>query len=202
VELVTEIIRDFYNNTTAGYKGVTQIFNRIKKTGIQLSRILEKVREYIAACDIYSRTKHKRYKPYGLIKSPDIPDRPWESMAWDFITKLLELKELINNAQHDSILIITDRLIKFGYFLPYRKSSITKKLVYIFLRRIVANYKFLKKMILDRDKLFILKFWQALTAKIGTRAKLLIVFHPQTDGQIERINQNMEQYLRYYVNYK
>jgi hypothetical protein len=123
-------------------------------------------------------------------------------VAWDFIIKLPELKELISNAQHDSILIITNRLTKFGYFLLYREASITEELVYIFLRRIVANYGFLKKIILDRDKLFILKFWQALTAKIGTRAKLSTTFHSQTDGQTERINQNMEQYLRYYVNYE
>jgi hypothetical protein len=76
VESVTEIIRDFYDDTTAGHKGVTQILNRIKRAGIQLFKILEKIREYIAACDIYSRTKHRRHKPYGLIKSPDVPDGP------------------------------------------------------------------------------------------------------------------------------
>ena len=114
-------------------------------------------------------------------------------MAWDFITKLPESKELISNAQYDSILIITDRLTKFGYFLPYRESSTAKKLAYIFLRRIVANHGLLKKIISDRDKLFTSKFWQALIAKIGIRAKLSIIFHPQTDGQTEKINQNMEQ---------
>ena len=56
-----------------------------------------------------------------------------------------------------------------------------KKLIYIFLRRIVDNHGFFKKIILDRDKLFILKFWQALTVKIGIRAKLSIAFYPQTD---------------------
>jgi hypothetical protein len=80
-------------------------------------------------------------------------------VAWDFIIKLPELKELISNAQHDSILVITDKLTKFGYFLPYRKSSIAKELVYIFLRRIMANHGLLREIILDRNKLFILKFW-------------------------------------------
>jgi hypothetical protein len=98
-------------------------------------------------------------------------------VAWDFIIKLPESKKPISNTQYDSILVITDRLTKFGYFLPYRKSSIAKELVYIFLRRIVANHGLLKKIILDRDKLFILKFWQALTAKIGIRAKLSTAFH-------------------------
>jgi hypothetical protein len=98
-------------------------------------------------------------------------------VAWDFITKLPESKELISNAQHDSILIITDRLTKFGYFLPYRKSSIAEELAYIFLRRIIANHGLLREIISDKDKLFTSKFWQALTAKIRTRAKLSTAFH-------------------------
>jgi hypothetical protein len=98
-------------------------------------------------------------------------------VAWDFIIKLPELKKLISNAQHDSILVITDRLTKFGYFLPYRESSTAEELAYIFLRRIVANYGLPKEIISDRDKLFTSKFWQSLTAKIRTRAKLSIIFH-------------------------
>jgi hypothetical protein len=75
VESTIKIIRDFHDNTTAGHKKATQIFNRIKKTGIQLFRIIEKIREYITACDIYSRIKYRRYKSYKLIKSPTMPDR-------------------------------------------------------------------------------------------------------------------------------
>ena len=66
----------------------------------------------------------------------------------------------------------------------------------------MANHELPRKIISDRDKLFTSKFWQVLTAKIGTRTKLSTVFHPQTDRQTERINQNMEQYLRCYINYE
>jgi hypothetical protein len=99
-------------------------------------------------------------------------------VAWDFIIKLRELKELISNAQHDLILVITDRLTKFGYFLPYRETNIAKKLAYIFLKRIVANYGLLRKMISDRDKLFISKFWQVLIIKIRIRIKFSTAFYP------------------------
>ena len=98
----------------------------------------------------------------------------------------------MSNAQHDSILVIIDRLTKFGYFLPYREASTAEELTYTFLRRIIANHGIPKEMISDRDKLFTSKFWQALTAKIGTRTKLSTAFYPQTDGQTERMNQNVE----------
>jgi hypothetical protein len=67
-------------------------------------------------------------------------------VAWNFIIKLPELKKLKNNAQYNSILIITNKLTKFGYFLPYKKSNIIKELAYIFLKRIVANHGLLKKI--------------------------------------------------------
>ena len=45
------------------------------------------------------------------------------------------------------------------------------------------------------------KFWQTLTAQLGIKHKCSTAFHPQTDGQTERMNQTVEQYLRAYVNY-
>ena len=60
----------------------------------------------------------------------------------------------------------------------------------------------LREIITDRDKLFISKFWQTLIAQFGTNHKLSTSYHPQTDGQTERINQILEQYLRFYVDFK
>jgi hypothetical protein len=69
-----EIIRNYHDDITAGHKKVIQIFEKLKKTGIQLPQIAEKVRKYIAACDTCSRTKYNKYKLYGLIKSSEVPD--------------------------------------------------------------------------------------------------------------------------------
>ena len=48
---------------------------------------------------------------------------------------------------------------------------------------------------------FISKFWKIIMTEIGTKIKLLIAYHPQIDGQMERTNQSLETYLRYYINY-
>jgi hypothetical protein len=70
------------------------------------------------------------------------------------------------------------------------------------MRHIVANHGMPREIISDRDKLFTSKFWTSMTALLGTKRKMSTAFHPQTDGQTERINQTMEAYLRCYVNYK
>ncbi len=102
---------------------------------------------------------------------------------------------------YDSILVIVDRLIKYSYFIPFIKNGNTLQFIYVFIRNIVANHRMPRELISDGDKLFTSHFWQALTARLGVRYRLSTAFHPQTDGQTERTNQILEQYLRYYVNY-
>jgi hypothetical protein len=73
----------------------------------------------------------------------------------DFVIKLLFLRDLIIGIEYDSILVVTDRLIKYTYIILYLEASTAENLVYIFLRVIIANYSALEEMISDRNKLFI-----------------------------------------------
>jgi hypothetical protein len=63
-------------------------------------------------------------------------------MALDFITKLPLFRELITRVIYNSIIVVTDRLTKYAYFIPYLKSSLAEDLAYIFHKYIVANYGF------------------------------------------------------------
>ena len=54
--------------------------------------------------------------------------------------------------------MITDRLIKYKYFLSYKKVTFTEDLTYTFLRMIVANHELSNEIVLNKDKLFISKF--------------------------------------------
>jgi hypothetical protein len=91
-----------------------------------------------------------------MIQSLDIPKTPWTSIILDFVIKLLLLRDLITRVEYDSILVITDRLIKYTYIILYLEANIIEDLAYMFLRVVVANYSALEKMISNRNKLFIL----------------------------------------------
>jgi hypothetical protein len=110
-------------------------------------------------------------------------------VALDFITKLLPFKELITGVIYDSIMIVTDRLTKYVYFISYLESSLAEDLAYIFYKYIMANHRFPQRIISDRDKLFTSRFWKLLMDLLGVYHKLLIAYHPQTDEQTERLNQ-------------
>jgi len=100
---------------------------------------------------------------------------------------------------YDSIWVITDRLTKYGYFIPYIEASTAKDLAYAFTRVVIANHGVPKTVISDRGTIMNSKFWKTLTARLGIRWKPSTAYHPQTDGQTERLNQTLEQYLRCYV---
>jgi hypothetical protein len=79
-------------------------------------------------------------------------------VALDFIIKLPLFKELITGVIYDSIMVVTDRLTKYAYFISYFESSLAKDLAYIFYKYIVANHRFSQRIISNKDKLFISRF--------------------------------------------
>jgi hypothetical protein len=93
---------------------------------------------------------------------PKILISAWKSIALDFIVKLSPLKEVFIGVTYDSILVVTDRLIKYAYFIPYKEGLTAEELVYTFNRNIITNYGILEEIISNRDKLFISNFWKSL----------------------------------------
>jgi hypothetical protein len=105
----------------------------------------------------------------------------WQDMALNFVTKLPLFKKPITGVTYDSIMIITDRFTKYAYFIFYLESSLAEDLAYIFYRYVMANYGFLQRIINDRDKLFISRFWKFLMDLSGVYYKLLTAYYLQTD---------------------
>ena len=93
---------------------------------------------------------------------------------------------------YNLILVITNRLTKYGYFIPYKEASLAKNLAYIFYKYMVGNYGLPEEIISDQNKLFILKFWKSLINLVGTKHNLSTSYYPQTNRQTEKLNQTLE----------
>jgi hypothetical protein len=96
--------------------------------------------------------------------------------------------------------VAVDKLTKYAHFIPYSNQSTAEHLGHIVLDRLIRYHGLPKVIISDRDKLFTSNYWKTLVGATGIHHKLSTAFHPQTDGQTERVNQTLEQYLRHYVN--
>jgi hypothetical protein len=160
----------------------------------------KQVETVVSECDLCNKSKASRHAPYGLLQPLPVPQKAWKSIAFDFIVKLPLSKEPMTGVTYDSIWVVTERVTKYGYFVPYKESSDARELAYAFLKTVVSQHGLPDEIISDRDKLFTSKFWKSLMAQLGANHKLSTAFHPQTDGQTERLNQTLEQYLRSYVN--
>jgi len=154
------------------------------------------IKQYVKNCHICQRTKVVRHAPYGLMKPNEAPDRPWKSISMDFI------KDLPKWEGHDAILIVIDRLTKMAHFLPCTKEMNSRQLSELFMREIFRLHRLPKDIITDRGSIFTSDLGKETTKQLGIERRLSIAFHPQTDGQTERTNSTLEQYLRAYVNYQ
>jgi len=71
----------------------------------------------------------------------------------------------------------------------------------LFLDYVWKLYRLPKTIISNRGRQFVFAFWKKLTTRLYIKALLSIVYYPETDGQTERANAIMEQYIRIYTSY-
>lgn len=201
VKYTHELFKEYHEHPLHGHQGIAKTLSRIRRTyDFPIARDVAK--DVIHNCDVCNKAKSAKHAPYGELRPIAPPDRAWGTIAMDFIVKLPLSKEPMTNVQYDSILVITDKLTKYAYFVPYKEASNAKELAYAFMKNITSQHGVPQQIITDRDKLFTSNFWKALMDKLGLKHKLSTAFHPQTDGQTERLNQTLEQYLRSYVSWK
>ena len=103
---------------------------------------------------------------------------------------------------NDAILVVVDRLSKMHHLVACRTTIDVPTLVELYLRHIWKHHGLPLTITTDRGTQFTSEFWKSVCQCLHVTRKLSTAFHPQTDGQTERINAIMEQYLRAYVNYQ
>ena len=139
--------------------------------------------------DTCQRDKASRHKKYGLLDPLEVPYRPWSSILIDWIIELPE------SAGCTQIWVIVDRLPKMAHFIPLKTGVIVVELAQAFQLVIWKLYGLPDEIITDRDTKITSLFWQKLMDLIGIISKMTTAFYLWSDGQTERINQILEEYL-------
>jgi len=191
----TNLIRRHNDILQAGHGGTAKTTELVQRK-YYWPKMRETIKQYVKSCDICQRTKVVRYAPYGLMKPNEAPDQPWKSISMDFITDLLLWRGL------DAVLNVIDRLTKMAHFIPCTKDMDAKEFQETFLREIFRLHGLPRDIITDQGSIFTSDLWKETTKKLGIERRLSTDFHPQTNGQTERANSTLEQYLRAYVNYQ
>jgi transposase InsO family protein len=109
----------------------------------------------------------------------------------DFIVGLIRTQ-----SGYDSIWVILDRLTKVAHFIPVKTTYPGPRLAELYMSRIVCLHGVTKKIVSDRGTQFTSMFWERLHETLDTQLRFSSSYHPQTDGQTERVNQILEDMLR------
>jgi hypothetical protein len=149
------------------------------------------VAEYVALCNNCHRVKAERQRPAGLLQPLKIPQWKWEEISMDFIVRLPTTQ-----SGYDSIWVIVDHFSNVAHFMPFKTTYKGAKLAKLYIARIMCLHGVPKKIVPDRGTHFTSRFWEQLYEAIDTRLNFSSAYHPQTDGQTERINQILEDMLR------
>ena len=114
----------------------------------------------------------------------------------DFITKL----PLVQG--YNAILVVCDQFSKMAYFIATTEKILVERLARLFRDHVWKLHGLPESIISDRGVQFTAEVIKKLNELLEIQTKLSIVYHPQTDGQMEKVNQELEQYLRVFINHR
>jgi hypothetical protein len=187
--LQTKLISAFHSSAVGGHFGIHVTYQRLKWlfawTGLKAQ-----VTEFVKQCDTCQHAKHSTIAPGGLLQPLPLPSGPWRDITMDFV------EGLPLSDGYNTILVVVDRFTKFAHFVPLRHPFTALAVARLFVDTIVKLHGMPQTIVSDRDKIFTSVFWKELFHQLGTKLKFTTAYHPQTDGQSERVNQCMEMFLR------
>ena len=143
------------------------------------------IKVFVSTCNICQKSKPRRHAPVGLLQPIPIPTRPFEVISMDFIPELPESNGFNN------ILVIVDKLTKYGIFIPCSTKITEDETARLFFKHFIAHYGLPQQVITDRDLRSRNDFWGEICRLMGTKRSLTTAHHPQADGQTEILNQTL-----------
>ncbi|WVZ89117.1 hypothetical protein U9M48_035569, partial [Paspalum notatum var. saurae] len=149
------------------------------------------IAKYVSECDMCQRVKADHLKPAGMLQPLAVPAWKWEDIHMDFIVGLPRTRK-----GYDSIWVVIDRFTKSAHFLPVKTTYQAKQNAELYISRIVSLHGVPQTITSDRGSLFVSRFWEQLQTTLGTNLIRSSTYHPQTSGQVERVNQILQDMLR------
>ncbi|KAE8685919.1 hypothetical protein F3Y22_tig00111088pilonHSYRG00141 [Hibiscus syriacus] len=184
-----QILQTLHDSPHGGHSGSQATYQRIKSY-FYWPRLKAMVVNYVKICAVCQQTKVEHVAKPGLLQPLPILQQAWEVITMDFF------EGLPTSLRKNCILVVVDKFTKYSHFLdlshPYSAAEVAK----LYLDHIYKLHGQPKMAISDRDKTFTSLFWRELIKLLGTKTLFSTAYHPKMDGQTERVNRCLEQYLR------
>ena len=193
--LKLQVLKTCHDSPLSGHLGQDKTFELITRN-YTWPGMRKFINDYIKSCDSCNRSKTSRHKPHGYLQPLPIPLAPWKSVSMDFIV------ELPISQGFNAILVCVDRLTKMAHFCPTTTNVTAEESSKLYLHHVFKLHGLPNDVVSDRGPQFTARFTNRLLQLCKIQSNKSTAFHPQSDGQTERVNQILEQYLRVYCDYQ
>ncbi|WVZ97272.1 hypothetical protein U9M48_042821 [Paspalum notatum var. saurae] len=182
MELRKRILDEAHTSMFTMHPGSNKMYQDLKQK-FWWTRMKREIAMYVSECNVCQRIKVDHLRPVGMLQPLTILAWKWEDVHIDFIVRLPRTQK-----GYDSIWVIVDRLTKSAHFLRVKTCYTAAKYAELYMSRILSLH--------DRGSLFVSRFWEQLQVALGTNLIRSSAYRPQTSGQVERVNQILEDMLR------
>lgn len=194
--LKTTLLKEMHDSPVGGHLGVRKTLWKLAQH-YYWPGMRNEVQRYVQSCVACSQNKHSNQVPVGMLQPIPIPSNRWEVWSMDLVGPLPKTSK-----GHDTIVVMVDKFTKLAHFAPTVITVTAPQLAEIVLSRIILQHGVPRAIISDRDPRFTGHMWKALWKMLSTDLNMSTAYHPESDGQTERMNRTLEEMLRSYVNDK
>jgi len=187
-ELRAEVMRLHHDVLVAGHRRRWKMVELVTRN-YWWPGVTRDVGKYVEGCDLCQRIKNRTEELVGKLKLSEVPQKMWTHLTVYFIMKLPVV------AEKDVILVVCDRLSKMTHFVATTKGTSVEGLARLLWDNVWKLHGLPESVASDRGPQFAAELMKELNRMLGIKMKLSMAFHSQIDGQTERMNQELEQYL-------
>jgi len=180
-KLRVEIIQLHHDVLVAGHRGRWKMMKLVTRN-YWWPGVTRDVGRYVDGCDIYQKMKNRTEAVMEKLKLSKVLEKSWTHLTVDFITKLLLV------AGKDTILVVCNRLSKITHFVATIEGTSAEELTRLFRDNVWKLHGLPKSVVSDKGSQFTVELTKKLNQMLGIETKLSMIFHPQTNGQAERMN--------------
>ncbi|KAM4582555.1 uncharacterized protein V3H82_006561 [Fundulus diaphanus] len=185
----SEVLQWVHSSKFACHPGVQRTIFLLKRH-FWWSSMTQDTSKFVSSCTVCSRGKSSNKPPSGYLQPLPTPSRPWSHISLDFVTGL-------PLSQGNSVILtIVDRFSKAAHFVALPKLPTAAETADLLVLHVIRLHGIPLDIVSDRGPQFTSRVWRAFCKAIGATVSLSSGFHPQTNGQTERVNQDLEAALR------
>jgi transposase InsO family protein len=188
-QMHTQVADALHASPTGGHSGFPVTYRRVKSL-FSWPLMKQFVHQHVQECHTCQRAKPERVRYLGLLQPLPVLSAAWEMVSMDFV------EGFPKSGRFDGVMVVVDKFSRYAHFIalshPYSAPTIAR----LFLDHVFKLHGMPLPIVSDRDHVFTSTFWCELFRLTSTILHLSSSYHPQTDGQTERVNQSLEAFLR------